>query len=113
MLTKMRPAKIEFHKYLITNGMLQALIRSTGNGFSTLDFKLQDCLCWRSAVPCSRHPNFQLERAYSVCGLEIQAFDLICRYDIDLRLTVANFDNPDDADGFPLDHGNPLIARNC
>jgi hypothetical protein len=42
--------------------------------------------------------------------LRIQSFDLICRHDVDLWLSVAKSDYAGDADGFPLDHGKSLIG---
>jgi len=42
--------------------------------------------------------------------LRIQACDLICRHDLDLWLPVAKSDCARDANGFPLDHGKPLIG---
>jgi hypothetical protein len=43
--------------------------------------------------------------------LRIQAFDLICRYDVDLWLSVAKFDCAAYADDFPLNQGKSLIGR--
>ena len=46
-------------------------------------------------------------------SLGIQAFDLIRRHDVDLRLPVVKSDCAGDADGFPLNHGKSLIGRYC
>ena len=47
----------------------------------------------------------------SAFRLRIQAFDLVCRHDLDLWLAFAKFGLSGDADGFPLDHGKSLIGR--
>jgi len=43
--------------------------------------------------------------------LRIQDFDLVCRHDLNLRLTFPKSDCATDAYGFPLDHSESLIAR--
>jgi hypothetical protein len=50
------------------------------------------------------------ESGLSKHPLRIQAFDLICRQDLDLWLPVAKSNCAGDADGFPLDHGKSLIG---
>src|SRR5215472_15027345 len=43
--------------------------------------------------------------------LRLQAFDLICRHDLNLWLPVAKLDCASDADDFPLNHSESPIGR--
>jgi hypothetical protein len=41
----------------------------------------------------------------------IRALDLVHRQDFDLRFPSVKFDCSGDADGFPLERGDPLVSR--